>query len=161
MTRLAKLGSMLLVIVLVVGVDQATKLVVRAHAGPGTRISYLGDTLRLQYAENRGAFLSLGASLTPTARAAVFTAGAGALLTSVLIYGMLSRSVGRLDSFALGLICGGGVGNLIDRLRHAGLVTDFLNVGIGPVRTGIFNVADMALMAGVALLLIRSMRRGA
>jgi len=48
----------------------------------------------------------------------------------------------------------GGIGNLIDRLFHNGLVIDFLNVGIGPIRTGIFNVADMAIMAGFGILLL-------
>jgi signal peptidase II len=54
----------------------------------------------------------------------------------------------------LSLICGGGVGNLADRVRYHGYVTDFLNVGIGPVGTGIFNMADVALMTGMALLFL-------
>jgi signal peptidase II len=57
----------------------------------------------------------------------------------------------------LALVAGGGISNLIDRLLYNGRVTDFLNVGIGGVRTGIFNVADMAIMAG-ALLLLLNMR---
>ena len=51
----------------------------------------------------------------------------------------------------LTLLIAGGLGNLIDRLVY-GYVTDFLNVGIGSLRTGIFNVADMAIMLGVGLL---------
>ena len=55
---------------------------------------------------------------------------------------------------ALVLVLAGGIGNVIDRVLHNGLVTDFLNLGIGPVRTGIFNVADMVLViGGLALLL--------
>ena len=45
----------------------------------------------------------------------------------------------------------GGVGNLVDRVRE-GYVVDFLNMGIGPVRTGIFNVADVCIVVGMALL---------
>jgi signal peptidase II len=60
---------------------------------------------------------------------------------------------------ALGLLLAGGVGNLIDRINQNGHVTDFLNVGIGPVRTGIFNVADMAIMAGAGLLFWLSFRQ--
>ena len=52
------------------------------------------------------------------------------------------------------LLLAGAVGNLIDRIRLDGLVIDFLNLGIGPLRTGIFNVADMAIMAGAVLLVI-------
>ncbi len=48
--------------------------------------------------------------------------------------------------------CGGRLSNLIDRLLQDGSVTGFLNIGVGPVRTGIFNSADMALMLGVAIL---------
>lgn len=44
---------------------------------------------------------------------------------------------------------GGGIGNLVDRILLSGLVTDFINIGIGNLRTGIFNVADMAIMTGV------------
>ena len=50
-------------------------------------------------------------------------------------------------------ICAGGLGNLIDRVGQDGYVTDFLNVGVGSVRTGIFNVADLILMLGMAALL--------
>jgi len=47
---------------------------------------------------------------------------------------------------------------LIDRVARDGLVRDFLNVGVGPLRTGIFNLADVALMAGCVLLMIRELR---
>ena len=56
----------------------------------------------------------------------------------------------------LSLIAGGGVGNWIDRVTNDGRVTDFLNVGVGNLRTGIFNVADMVLMAGVAIFMLSS-----
>jgi signal peptidase II len=51
------------------------------------------------------------------------------------------------------LIAGGGAGNLIDRLLRGGRVGDFIMVGIGSVRTGIFNLADLAVLAGCAVLL--------
>jgi signal peptidase II len=54
----------------------------------------------------------------------------------------------------LALVVAGGVSNLADRVAR-GTVVDFLNVGVGSIRTGIFNVADMAIMAGIALTLIR------
>jgi signal peptidase II len=65
---------------------------------------------------------------------------------------------GSVQIVSLSLICGGGFGNLIDRLRYDGYVMDFLNIGIGPIRTGIFNVADVALMAGIALLVFQQRR---
>jgi len=56
---------------------------------------------------------------------------------------------------ALALLAGGGTSNLLDRLLYDGRVTDFLNVGIGSLRTGIFNLADMAIMAGALLLVLK------
>jgi signal peptidase II len=82
------------------------------------------------------------------------TVANGALLV-VLAYVLFTRwdmSVGNFAAWCL--ILAGGIGNLIDRVSQRGLVTDFLNVGIGPVRTGIFNVADMAVTAGFALFLV-------
>jgi signal peptidase II len=61
---------------------------------------------------------------------------------------------------AASLILGGGIGNVIDRVAR-GNVIDFLNFGIGNVRTGIFNIADVAIMAGVFLLAIHSSSRTA
>jgi signal peptidase II len=60
----------------------------------------------------------------------------------------------------LSLVCAGGIGNLIDRFSW-GYVRDFLNVGLGPIRTGIFNVADAAMMAGCFLVLFISWTRPA
>ena len=64
----------------------------------------------------------------------------------------LTRRLKGMALLGLWLLFAGGFSNLVDRVVH-GRVVDFLNVGIGPVRTGIFNVADMAIMLGVALLL--------
>lgn len=57
-----------------------------------------------------------------------------------------------LSSFAVAssaLIIGGGLSNLIDRIINQGAVIDFMNIGVGSLRTGIFNVADVAIMVGM------------
>ena len=59
-----------------------------------------------------------------------------------------------------GLVLAGGASNWMDRLVR-GSVVDFLNVGVGPLRTGIFNVADMAIMLGLTVLLLARRRRSA
>ena len=69
-----------------------------------------------------------------------------------------SPSSRTLPLVAVGLIAGGGLSNWIDRLAHGGFVTDFLSVGFGPVRTGIFNLADVAVVAGVVGVLRLSRR---
>ena len=58
--------------------------------------------------------------------------------------------------YSFALILAGGLGNIIDRIWHDRHVTDFMNVGIGSLRTGIFNVADMCVTAGVIGLVIIS-----
>ena len=62
-----------------------------------------------------------------------------------------ARSV--LEACAWALLIGGGISNLADRALRAGAVVDFLNVGLGPLRTGIFNVADVGITAGTILLI--------
>jgi signal peptidase II len=64
----------------------------------------------------------------------------------------------RLATIGLLLFLGGGFSNLIDRVAM-GSVIDFMNLGIGSFRTGIFNVADVAIMAGIAILIVEPWRR--
>jgi signal peptidase II len=111
--------------------------------------SYWGDTVRLVYVENTGGFLSLGAGLPPAVRKPLFTIGTGAMLLGLV--GLAVRQ--RWQGWALvgvTLFVAGGASNWIDRVAR-GSVVDFLNVGIGPLRTGIFNVADVAILAGAGL----------
>ncbi|MEN8162170.1 MAG: signal peptidase II [Myxococcota bacterium] len=54
---------------------------------------------------------------------------------------------------ALGLVAGGGFANWLDRVLGDGSVTDFVSLGVGALRTGIFNLADVAIVLGVLLLL--------
>jgi signal peptidase II len=136
-----------------VGCDQASKSAARSLLSSGDAQSYLGDSLRLQLVENPGSFLSLGASLPEHFRFALFTAAVAALLIALVGASLFARRLGPWRVVALALVAGGGISNLIDRLRYNGRVTDFLNVGIGSLRTGIFNVADMVIMAGALLLL--------
>ena len=115
-------------------------------------MTFLADTVRLEYAENAGAFLSLGSELPLWLRTVLFTAGTGLILAfaAVAVYRAHSSA---LPQIGLALLLGGGISNLADRIRH-GAVVDFLNVGIGSVRTGIFNLADMVILLGVALLVV-------
>jgi signal peptidase II len=160
MSRLKCILLVVLVIVSGVGCDQVTKAVARSLLPESGAWSFLGDTVRLELAHNRGAFLSLGAALPEGWRQAIFLVGAGGVLLVLLGYVLFSRSLSAGATVGLALVMAGGVGNLVDRILYGGYVVDFLNVGIGPLRTGIFNVADMALLAG-ALVLIAGRRRGA
>jgi signal peptidase II len=116
------------------------------------RISMLADTLRLEYAENTGAFLSLGAKLPERARFWISTVGVAALLAWLLWWAVRSQTAAPVQAVAAALVVGGGLSNWIDRVVRDGRAIDFLNLGLGPVRTGIFNVADVAIVAGAAML---------
>jgi signal peptidase II len=143
-----------------VGCDQATKSAARSFLNIGKTESLFHDVLRLQVTENRGAFLSLGASLSAHLRFVFFTAASAVLLLGLAFATLFAKRLSQWQIGALAMIVGGGASNLLDRLTDAGRVTDFLNVGIGPVRTGIFNLADMAILAGATFLVIgRGARR--
>jgi signal peptidase II len=148
-----------LVVTTCIGCDQATKVVAKEYLKPDAAISFAGDLFRLQYAENTGAFLSLGSSLPEHWRQWIFTVFIGIFLFGLLLYVVFGRELHFNHVACLSLVCGGGLSNLIDRIAYDGRVVDFLNVGIGPVRTGIFNVADMAITAGAILLAIEGFRK--
>lgn len=137
-----------------VGCDQVSKSAARALLSSGIAESYFGDALRLQLVENPGSFLSLGASLPEHLRFALFTGAVAVLLLCLVGASLFATRLGFWRFIALALVAGGGISNLIDRLMYGGRVTDFLNVGIGSLRTGIFNVADMAILLGALLLIV-------
>ena len=118
--------------------------------------SYLADTVRLEYAENTGGFLGLGEDWPPAVRTGLFTIGTGLMLLLTIAVAVRWTWSGPA-LVGLSLFVAGGASNLADRLAR-GSVIDFLNVGLGPLRTGIFNVADMAVLLGVFILAIAQAR---
>ena len=141
-----------LLLVATAGCDRVTKhLAVTTLAGQPEQ-SYLGDTVRLDYHENAGGFLSAGAGWRPETRIVVFQIANGTFLLGTFFLAFRYKW-SRLGRAGLVIFLAGGVSNLIDRIAF-GSVIDFLNIGVGPFRTGIFNVADVAIMAGVALLVL-------
>lgn len=140
---------MLAVVLATVGCDQVTKHVAVTTLAGEPRHSYFGDTFRLELIENPGAFLGLGAELPASVRSLLFSAGTAALLAVVAFVALKRRWEGRA-LLGLTLVWAGGSSNLVDRVTN-GNVIDFMNLGIGWLRTGIFNVADVAIMLGIAL----------
>lgn len=109
------------------------------------------------YAENTGGFLSLGADLPAGVRTVVFTVATGLMLLVITIYAIRQRWTGW-TAFGVALFVAGGASNWIDRVLR-GSVIDFLNVGIGSLRTGVFNVADVAIMIGAGIFAVSEWRR--
>jgi signal peptidase II len=139
------------------GCDRVTKHLAMTNLAGMPEQSFLADTIRLDYHENAGGFLSVGATWRPEVRAAVFQVANGVLLLGTLILASTFKW-SRLAAVGLLMFLAGGTSNLVDRIAM-GRVIDFLSIGIGPVRTGIFNVADVAILAGIALLLFERWRR--
>jgi len=137
-----------------IGCDQSTKYTAMHFLeGKGT-LSYMGDSLRLSYTENTGAFLGLGAGMPDNIRHTVFVILVSIFLLGFLLFVVRSK---KLSSFAVAssaLIIGGGLSNLIDRIINQGAVIEFINIGVGSLRTGICNVADMAIMFGMFIFVV-------
>ncbi len=136
---------------LVVVVDQVTKSWLVATLGPGESMTVLGDLVRLVHSRNTGGLFGLFRDSAP-----VFAAA------SIVVLGLIAWYHGRSGrslylSVTLGLLMGGALGNLVDRLRF-GYVVDFVDAGIGDVRWYTFNVADAAISASLVLLVLLAIR---
>jgi signal peptidase II len=152
MTKIARGLLLFLLISSTVGCDRVTKNLAQA-ALDGTAVkTFFGDTVRLEYVENVGGFLSMGASLEPQLRAIIFCVGTGLILLALSVTMIHYR---RRTWYLVGacLAIAGGASNLLDRIvRHA--VIDFVSVGLGDhLRTGIFNVADVAVLLGICVMM--------
>lgn len=137
--------ALIALVLLILASDQYTKHLARGLRDAGPR-SF--GPLTLIYTENRGAFLSLGERLPEGLREWLFSGVVAIGLIAVAFHLI------RKPELPLSLVLAGGAGNLIDRLRFHGRVTDFLYLQVGPVHTGVFNVADMAITVGAIWLLI-------
>jgi signal peptidase II len=161
---IARIGGRLALIAAIaatIGCDRVTKHLAATTLAGASSQSFLADTFRLEYAENAGGFLSLGADWPLAARTALFAVGTALLLLAVVIVA-IRRRYGGWTLVGLSVFVAGGASNWVDRVAW-GSVIDFINVGVGPLRTGIFNVADVAIMLGVGILLVEELRgdRGA
>jgi len=154
--KLAVVGGLTAGVVLA---DLVTKAIFeRAFFGEPT-LHLLGDTVRVGYVLNTGVFLSLGHALSPAMRFWLFVVGVAGVLAMLLVLTLRDPRFQTPEVVAVASIVGGGLGNLVDRVQ-LGAVRDFLNVGIGPLRTGIFNLADMAItFGGIALIVLPFLRR--
>jgi len=137
--------------VLVVVVDQLTKSWIAATLAPGASMSVVGDSLRLINGQNNGALFGLFRD-----NAAIFG------LISIVVVGLIVAYHARAGrnpylSVALGLLLGGALGNMTDRLR-LGYVVDFVDAGIGSLRWYTFNVADAAISCAILMLILLAVR---
>jgi len=147
--RLAIIGSL---VVPCVACDQATKVIATRVLASGP-IEFFGGLVQFRLVHNTGAFLSLGEHLPEWVRDLLFQGLVPLLLAIAMIVLIRSMAPTRAAIVGASLILGGGLGNLIDRVLHEGGVVDFVSIGFSGLRTGIFNVADVAIITGVLMVM--------
>lgn len=143
--------QLLVIAAIVAAADLTTKRLALAFLPPtGIPLDVVGDYLRFSLAFNRGA--AFGMHVGGWSRV-VFSLFAVGMVTVLLVAaGRVTGPVQRLIA-AMGLVAGGAIGNLVDRVRWDRGVVDFIDVGVGATRFWTFNLADSAITLGAILLL--------
>jgi len=133
--------------------DRFTKYIAVEYLKGAESRSFLNNVFVLTYAENTGAFLSLGTNWNIYIKYIVLLI----IPIMICIIGLLYLMIKETKKYRIiigACIIGGGFGNLIDRLFNGFTVIDFMNFGIGNIRTGILNTADLSVTFGVIILMI-------
>ncbi|MBP7736209.1 MAG: signal peptidase II [Spirochaetes bacterium] len=140
-----------------IGCDQSTKYLAKKHLPREMTIQVIDNLFVLQYAENKGGFLSMFSSLSKTFRLFFLSIIPLIALVLMTLYIIAAADLSGLHILGLSCIIGGGLSNIVDRLANE-YVIDFMNIGIGMVRSGIFNFADLSIMGGTAIILAMAMK---
>jgi signal peptidase II len=135
------------VAVLVVVVDQATKAVVAGQLDIGESAAIIGNLLMVVHGQNTGALFGL------LGRSAPLLAILTPVVVGAIVWYQSRAGSSPLVAVALGLLLGGAIGNLIDRIR-LGYVLDWVDAGIGGLRFWTFNVADASITIAILILLL-------
>ncbi|MDP5061374.1 MAG: signal peptidase II [Maribacter sp.] len=142
----------IIIVLMTVGCDQASKELTRQKVAPQSFIPVIENHLILTNVENTGAMLGFGQDFHPIVKKIIFQ-GLPLLVLAIMLFRITTKpNLNTLLLVAFALVIGGGIGNLIDRIAY-GSVTDFFQLRLGFLRTGIFNIADVAVTTGVLLLL--------
>ncbi|MFD0362465.1 signal peptidase II [Nocardia sp. GCM10030253] len=143
-----RLRTLLIIAAVLLGLDLLTKVIAVAQLTPGEPVSIIGDFARLTLVRNPGAAFSMATGMTW-----LLTLVAAGVVIGVIRIGRTLRSLWW--AIGLGMVLGGALGNLVDRLFRApgplqGHVVDFVAIGWWPV----FNVADSSIVCGAILLVV-------
>jgi signal peptidase II len=132
----------------VVVADQLSKAWIAASFSAGTATEIIGDLVRIVISHNSGGIFGLFGGSAP-----LLALASTVVIAVIVLYQRRVAVEGPwLLNLALGLLLGGAVGNLVDRLRW-GYVLDFVDMGIGNARWYTFNVADAAISTAIVLLI--------
>jgi len=151
--KLVRAAIILLILILNIGCDQVSKSIVRKDMTDTQVIGFLSNHVTLEKVENTGAFLSLGDSLGGPLRYIILMILPLVAVFWGLGYILIKNNMSKYKLLGIIFIIGGGVGNLYDRVIH-GSVTDFMHIDFIIFQTGVFNVADMSIMAGMFIIIL-------
>ncbi len=152
MSPLARLPYLLVMLGVLV-LDQSTKWLVARSLELHDYRSLIDGFLSLSHVRNRGAAFGILSDADLPYQAMLFSALSLVALVAIAVYAWRLPAGARLPQFALALILGGALGNLIDRMRM-GYVTDFIHVYWKTHQWPDFNSADSAITVGVTLLVL-------
>lgn len=133
--------------------DQITKKEVREHVQKDEKIEIIDTNFILTHVENTGAAMSTGSNLSPRLKIIFLQILPIIFMVGLIIYLFKNIHLPKSHQFAMACIIGGGIGNLIDRVKFNS-VTDFLFIEVGPIKTGIFNMADVSICFGALIILV-------
>jgi signal peptidase II len=131
-------------------IDQLTKAWITGTLAPGESVEVLGSWLRIVYWTNSGILFGMLPQSAPA------FAVVSAVVVGLIVVYHAKAGRGLMTTVALGLLLGGAIGNLIDRLRH-GAVVDWVDMGIGTARFYTYNMADAAITTAITLLLLMAL----
>ncbi len=137
-----------------IAIDQISKVIVRATLTPYEEIKLIGNYFTLNNVENTGAFLGLGSDLNPILKVVLLWILPLVVLAYILHMITKDKTIDNMSLFGFCCIIGGGIANVFDRIVY-GSVTDFMHNDFGgPLKTGIYNIADVSVMVGLGCLLV-------
>jgi signal peptidase II len=145
-----KITFLIIVAGSVLGLDQFTKMLILTHLPLGAAIPVVPGLCDLTHVHNPGGAFGFLAAMGPQARGVIFILVSLVAVAVILWFYMQTPVQQRWLAFGFALICGGAIGNLVDRLRF-GVVIDFIDVYIGALHWPAFNIADSAITVGVAI----------
>jgi signal peptidase II len=136
------------ILLITISTDQFTKLLARRILEPSNEISFLYNFVNFSLVQNYGGFLGIVSNLPGKFQFFLLNICVSLLLLCCLLSLFFSQKRKTRYDALLATITGGGTSNLLDRLLNDGGVTDFLSIGVGNLRTGIFNLADVYILTG-------------
>ena len=150
--------SISIIIVLSIFLDQVSKILIRNNVEQYSDIKLIGEYFILTNVENSGAFLGMGSGFSPIMKSVFLIILPIIVLISIIVYVYMDKEIDKISLIGFSIIIGGGIGNIFDRIIY-GSVTDFLFIDLGGIfKTGIFNIADLAVTTGMILILLMSFK---